>query len=69
MKSVILFLIRLYRRFISPVLGKNCRFTPTCSAYFYNAVETYGAFLGVGLGLWRILRCNPFGRGGYDPLP
>ena len=69
MKGLILILIGGYRKFISPLLGNNCRYCPTCSEYFYSAVKTYGAFLGAGLGIWRILRCNPFSTGGSDPLP
>lgn len=61
-------LIKFYKRFISPLFGKNCRFYPTCSDYTYQAIEKYGLIKGVFLGLKRILRCNPFNPGGYDPL-
>ncbi len=61
-------LIGFYKIFISPLLGKNCRFYPTCSDYTYQAIEKYGLIKGVYLGLKRILRCNPFNPGGYDPL-
>ena len=64
--------IRFYQRFISPGLGRNCRFTPTCSAYALEAVEKYGALKGGFLALRRILRCNPFHRQKsieYDPVP
>jgi len=59
-----------YRK-VSPYLKPNpsCRFTPTCSAYAVEAVMTWGILLGTLLTLWRILRCNPFGKGGYDPVP
>ena len=59
-----------YQKFLSP-LKRNpcCRFTPTCSVYFIQAVTKYGAFKGGILALWRILRCNPFSKGGYDPVP
>jgi hypothetical protein len=59
--------VRLYQIFISPLLGKNCRFTPTCSAYFIQAVRKYGAIRGSLRGAWRIVRCNPFNQGGFDP--
>ncbi|MGI6158100.1 MAG: membrane protein insertion efficiency factor YidD [Saccharofermentanales bacterium] len=62
-------LIRLYRRYISPGRPPCCRFTPTCSAYAIEAIQRHGAFKGTGLALWRVLRCNPFCQGGYDPVP
>ena len=61
--------IRFYQRFISPGLGRNCRFTPTCSQYALEAIEKYGALKGGWLAFRRILRCNPFHKGGYDPVP
>lgn len=61
--------IRFYRKWISPMLGHNCRFTPTCSQYALEALETHGALKGLALSVWRILRCNPFGKFGYDPVP
>ncbi len=70
MKAVLLALIRFYRRFLSPRKGKSvCRYIPTCSQYAVTAVERYGAWKGGGMALRRILRCNPFSRGGYDPVP
>lgn len=62
-------MIRFYRRQISPSIPPCCRFTPTCSQYALQAIERYGALKGGGLALWRILRCNPFHPGGYDPVP
>jgi uncharacterized protein len=62
-------MVRLYQRTISRVLPPSCRFSPTCSSYMIQAVERHGALRGVLLGVWRILRCNPFCRGGYDPVP
>ena len=59
--------VRLYQVTLSPILGRQCRFRPTCSHYMIEAVEKYGAIRGSMRGIWRILRCNPFGRGGYDP--
>ena len=64
-----LFLIRLYRHYISPMLGPHCRYTPTCSQYAIEAIEKYGALKGGWLALRRILRCHPFHPGGYDPVP
>ncbi|MBQ1956806.1 MAG: membrane protein insertion efficiency factor YidD [Clostridia bacterium] len=70
MKHVCIWLIRLYRRFLSPLKrNPSCRFTPTCSAYAIEAFSKRGFFVGFGLTVWRILRCNPFCRGGYDPVP
>ncbi len=69
MKKVILALIRFYRRHISPHLPPMCRYYPTCSCYAVEAIETHGALKGTLLALWRILRCNPFSAGGYDPVP
>lgn len=69
MKKLILGFIRFYRRRISPHLPPMCRYYPTCSCYAVEAVETHGAFKGTLLALWRILRCNPFSVGGYDPVP
>lgn len=60
---------RLYQRAISPLKLPTCRFHPSCSAYFIEAVRLHGAFKGLVFGLWRIVRCNPFCRGGYDPVP
>lgn len=68
-KKFILVLIRFYKREISPMLPPSCRFTPTCSEYAMQAVEKYGAVKGGYLALRRILRCNPFHKGGYDPVP
>lgn len=61
--------VRAYQKFLSPLLGKNCRFLPTCSAYMIEAIEVHGVARGLLLGIWRILRCNPFGKGGFDPVP
>ena len=69
MKHICIFFIRLYRRFVSPMKPKCCRFTPTCSAYAIEAYEKRGFFGGTALTVWRLLRCNPFGRPGHDPVP
>ena len=62
-------MIRVYRRYISPLFPPCCRFYPTCSTYAMQAVEKYGALKGGWLAVKRILRCNPFNDGGYDPVP
>ncbi|MCA9264722.1 MAG: membrane protein insertion efficiency factor YidD [Planctomycetales bacterium] len=59
--------VRVYQLSISPILGPTCRFQPTCSAYFIQAVRKYGALEGSLRGVWRICRCQPFCKGGYDP--
>ncbi|MCL2405592.1 MAG: membrane protein insertion efficiency factor YidD [Defluviitaleaceae bacterium] len=67
--KVLLALLRFYKRAISPLLGQRCRFFPTCSEYMYEAIERYGAPKGFWMGLKRLVRCQPFCRGGYDPVP
>ena len=69
MKHFMIWLVRLYQRFISPIKPPCCRFTPTCSAYAVEAYMKRGFFIGTILTVWRILRCNPFCKGGYDPVP
>ena len=70
MKTLCIFLIQLYRTYLSPLKGTpTCRFTPTCSEYALEAYRVHGFFVGTALSLWRVLRCNPFGKGGYDPVP
>ncbi len=64
-----LLVIGLYRRVISPFLPPACRFVPTCSEYGYEAIMRYGILAGGRLAVWRVLRCNPFGDSGYDPVP
>ena len=61
--------VRLYQRFLSPLLGKNCRFIPTCSEYMIEAIRIHGPLRGLWLGIRRIARCNPFGGWGDDPVP
>ncbi len=62
-------LIRFYQLFISPLIGSNCRFSPTCSSYATQALKTHGLFKGGWLSLRRILKCHPWGSSGYDPVP
>ncbi|HHY92618.1 MAG TPA: membrane protein insertion efficiency factor YidD [Firmicutes bacterium] len=69
MKRGVLFLIRFYQRFVSPLLGPHCRYLPTCSQYAYEAVSRYGTWRGGWLGVKRVLRCHPWGGRGYDPVP
>jgi len=61
--------IRLYQRYVSPLVGPKCRFSPTCSQYALEAIETHGVAKGVALGAWRVCRCHPFCEGGWDPVP
>ena len=68
MKKFLMLLIKLYRKFISPLKKPCCRFYPTCSQYALEAVDKYGAFKGSMLAVKRLFRCNPFFKGGYDPL-
>jgi putative membrane protein insertion efficiency factor len=63
----LILLVRLYQLTLSPIFGRQCRFQPTCSHYMIGALQKYGAIRGTLKGLWRIARCNPFCRGGYDP--
>ena len=69
MKKFLLAGIRFYRKHLSPHLPPSCRFQPTCSQYAITAIERFGPWKGLRLAIWRILRCNPFCRGGYDPVP
>ncbi len=69
MKSILLLLIRAYRYFISPFIGTNCRFTPSCSEYAMLAITKHGVARGSMLSVSRVLRCNPWHPGGHDPVP
>lgn len=68
-QRTLLLVLHFYRLFISPVLGQNCRFYPSCSEYTQQAIQRFGALKGVYLGSRRLLRCNPWHKGGMDPLP
>lgn len=70
MKYILLGCIRFYRKYLSSLKGySSCIYYPTCSQYAVEAIEKYGALKGGALAAWRILRCNPFAKGGYDPVP
>ena len=69
MKTILIKLIRFYQKYISPLKSTRCPYIPTCSQYGLEAIEKYGAVKGCLLAGWRILRCNPFSHGGYDPVP
>ncbi|HMC30911.1 MAG TPA: membrane protein insertion efficiency factor YidD [Candidatus Angelobacter sp.] len=69
MRKVATGLLKFYKGLISPMLPASCRYVPTCSEYAAEAVARHGLLRGAGLGLWRLLRCHPFTRGGYDPVP
>ncbi|MGA7080701.1 MAG: membrane protein insertion efficiency factor YidD [Terriglobales bacterium] len=68
MNSLALQLLRLYKRWISPAFPPSCRYVPTCSEYAMEAVERYGVLRGGAMAAWRLLRCHPFAKGGYDPV-
>lgn len=70
MKRLFILIIKFYKECISPLKGgPTCKFTPSCSSYAIEALEKHGLIKGTLLSLWRILRCNPFSKGGYDPVP
>ncbi|MDE6959791.1 MAG: membrane protein insertion efficiency factor YidD [Lachnospiraceae bacterium] len=69
MKNVCICLIKWYQKYLSPLKNTKCPYYPSCSQYGLEAIERYGAVKGGLLALWRIIRCNPFSRGGYDPVP
>ena len=69
MKQLLILLIRFYQKYLSPMKTTRCPYVPTCSQYGLEAIEKYGAVKGGALAVWRILRCNPLSKGGYDPVP
>lgn len=69
LKKLFIFFIKFYQKYISPLKTTKCPYYPSCSAYGLEAVQKHGAIKGGLLALWRILRCNPFSKGGYDPVP
>ncbi|MBI4723135.1 MAG: membrane protein insertion efficiency factor YidD [Candidatus Stahlbacteria bacterium] len=66
---ILVWVLKIYQKFLSPFLPIGCRFYPSCSSYMMEAIKKYGSLKGLGLGTLRILRCNPWTRGGYDPVP
>lgn len=69
MKKILMYIITIYTKYISPGLPRRCKYYPTCSMYTYEAIEKHGAIKGTFYSIYRILRCNPFSKGGYDPVP
>jgi hypothetical protein len=69
MKTILIKLIRVYQKYLSPLKNTKCPYVPSCSQYGLEAIQKYGAIKGSLLAIWRILRCNPFSKGGYDPVP
>lgn len=69
MKYLFMALVKFYRKFISPLKSPKCKYYPTCSRYALDAIEKFGAVRGSALAVWRILRCNPWSKGGIDPVP
>lgn len=69
LKQLLILLVKFYQKFLSPICPGVCRYTPTCSQYMIQAIETYGIIKGLWLGTKRILRCHPWGGSGYDPVP
>lgn len=68
-RQILILPIKAYKKYISPLLGPRCRYWPTCSDYMIQAITIHGAAKGLVLGTWRILRCNPWSKGGFDPVP
>jgi uncharacterized protein len=68
MTQLALTVLRMYKRWVSPLLPSACRFHPTCSEYTMDAIQKYGLLRGAGKGLWRLLRCHPLNHGGFDPV-
>ena len=68
MRRAMISAVKFYQKNISPAMGPHCKYCPTCSEYMVDSLEKYGAVKGLAKGAWRILRCNPFSKGGYDPV-
>jgi putative membrane protein insertion efficiency factor len=68
MRIIFIKLVKIYQKFISPMFPPSCRFYPTCSEYAVQSLEKYGVLIGGAKAIWRILRCNPFNKGGFDPV-
>ena len=69
LKKILIAIIKFYRKYLSPLKVTKCPYCPTCSEYGLIAVEKYGAIKGGAMAAWRVMRCNPFSKGGYDPVP
>ncbi len=69
MKRILVGTLRVYKRLLSPLFLPACRYVPSCSEYAMEAIERHGAMRGSGWAIWRLLRCHPFAKGGYDPVP
>ncbi len=69
LKKLFILCIHGYQKYLSPLKSNHCKYTPTCSQYAIEALEKHGLIKGMLLAVWRILRCNPFSKGGYDPVP
>jgi putative membrane protein insertion efficiency factor len=69
MKVILIGMVRLYKTYVSPFLPSACRYEPTCSEYAMEAVQKHGSLRGAGMAIYRVLRCQPFAKGGYDPVP
>jgi len=69
LSAVLVLMVRVYQLTLRPILGGQCRFIPSCSEYVIAAVRLRGPAVGLALGVWRLLRCHPFAKGGYDPVP
>ncbi len=67
--NCLIVLVKGYQYLLSPLLGSNCRYHPTCSSYTIEAIKLHGAGKGLVMGIWRIVRCNPYSKGGYEPVP
>ncbi len=68
MKKILIQMLKIYKNYVSPFIIRSCRYNPTCSEYAVEAIESYGILKGVPMAMCRILRCNPFSKGGYDPV-
>ena len=68
MKKAIKYFIKAYQKLVSPFTARSCRYYPTCSHYAFEAIDEHGVGKGMAMSAWRILRCNPFSAGGYDPI-
>lgn len=68
LKKICLWALLMYKRTLSPIVGRSCAYTPTCSMYSYDAICKYGTAVGIAMTAWRLLRCGPWAKGGFDPV-